>query len=554
MGMATVGSREWVALAMRGSCAALLALVLCAPAGAQEFGPAVNVSGVPGSAPHMAVGDAGAVHVAWSERAGGGAVAPFTQLLYARSADQGQTFTTPVPLEVGNMYTDPYESRLATRGTAVYAVWISSGKGNPGVLYFARSLDGGASFEPKVFLAAVPQTSYNGRLAVAPDGTLILAYVESQLLAPPSVVVRRSLDGGVTFESSRLIAPVSADYHAVSSLEVAVSPTGTILLAWDNPGATGLHQVWLTRSVDGGVSFSAPAAISGVSVDARNVGLAAGSGGRVHLLWQLAASVGGASSVVYARSADDGVSFFASSLADSGDHPGVAEGPDAAVVAAFAQGGDVLVERSADGGLGFGATQNVSTTTTASLGPRATYAADAALYVLWQEDSQGILLRRASAPAPAPGPSLPPAPSPAPAPGPSALSVIVAVTQTHFAPGQSLVVTAGADNPGLSPAVDFYLGVLLPDGQTVVSFSGAGTTLGQLANVATLAPLSAGFSLAQTFSVSVPGAITYTWAGTEAPGAYVVFLAAVRPGAFADGTADPDDVVALSSATVTFAP
>src|SRR5215831_7122837 len=101
----------------------------------------------------------------------------------------------------------------------VYAVWIRSDKGNPGQLYFARSLDGGASFEPKVFLAAVPQTPYNGRLAVAPDGTVILAYVEYQLSAPPSVVVRRSLDGGVTFEPSHPIAPVPADYHAVSSLE-----------------------------------------------------------------------------------------------------------------------------------------------------------------------------------------------------------------------------------------------------------------------------------------------------------------------------------------------
>jgi hypothetical protein len=546
--MATAWSAGWKRVATR-LILSVLTLLVFASADAQDFGPAVNVSLVPGSAPHLAV-EGAAVHVAWTERAGGGAVAPYTVLRYARSLDAGLSFSPPGTLELGEFYTNAYDVRLAARGTVVYAVWIRSDKGNPGQLYFARSLDGGASFEPKVFLAAVPRTPYNGRLAVAPDGAVILAYVEYQLSAPPSIVVRRSLDGGVTFEPSRLIAPVSADYHAVSSLEVAVSPAGTILLAWDNPGSTGRQQVWLSRSTDGGVSFAAPVAMSGASVDARNVGLVAGAGGRVHLLWQQAAPAGEPSGIVYARSTDDGVSFSASSLADSGDHPWIAEGPNAAVAAAFAQGGDVQVARSADGGLGFGASQNVSTTGTASLNPHATYANDGTLYVLWQEDAQGILLRRAAASEPAPAPQ----PTPTPAPSPTALSVSVAVNQTHFAPGKTLVVTASADTPGLSPAVDFYLGVLLPDGQTVVSFSGGGTAIGQLSKVATLVPLSAGVSLGQAFSVSVPGAITYPWTGTEAPGAYVVFLAAVRPDAFADGSVDPGDVVALSSATITFAP
>jgi hypothetical protein len=256
------------------------------------------------------------------------------------------------------------------------------------------------------------------------------------------------------------------------------------------------------------------------------------------------------------------VSFSGPDPVDAGDHPWVAEGPNAAVAVAWAQGGDILVARSADGGLGFGASQNVSATGSASLTPRATYAADGTLYVLWQEDSQGILLRRAAPPAPAPAPPPAPSPSPAPSPGPtpaptpspSTLTLSVAVNQAHFATGQTLTVTAGANNPGLSPAVDFYLGVLLPDGQTVVSFSGSGAALGQLANVATLVPMSAGVPLAQAFSVSVPDLITHTWTGAESPGAYLVFLAAVRPGAFADGTIDPGDVVVLSVANFTFAP
>jgi hypothetical protein len=395
-------------------------------------------------------------------------------------------------------------------------------------------------------LASVPRTPYNGRIAVAPDGTLILAYVQYQLSGSPSVVVRRSVDGGATFEESRLVSSVAADYHAVSNLEVGVSPlSGTVLLAWDNVGSGGLHQILLARSSDGGLSFSTPGVLSSASMDARNTALTAGAGGRVHLLWQQAASVGGASSVVYARSSDDGLSFSGPSLVDSGDHPWVAEGPNATVAVAWGQGGEILVERSSDGGVSFGTAQNLSGSSGASLTPRAVYGADGTLYVAWAEDAVGILLRRTSAgAAPAPG-------GPA---SPASLGLSVAVNQSRFAPRQTLVVSASVENHGLSPAVDFYLGVLLPDGATVVSFTSGGPTVGQLPNVATLVPLTVGVSLAQAFAVTVPDIIKHTWTGAEPSGTYVLFLAAVKPGAFADGSVDPGDVLALSLATFSFGP
>ncbi|HEV8675848.1 MAG TPA: hypothetical protein VGX21_17560 [Methylomirabilota bacterium] len=139
-------------------------------------------------------------------------------------------------------------------------------------------------------------------------------------------------------------------------------------------------------------------------------------------------------------------------------------------------------------------------------------------------------------------------------PGPANLSVSVAVNQSHFSPGETFVISASVDNRGLSPAVDFYLGVLLPDGETIVFFTGGGTSFGRLSNVATLGPIAARVSLATPFAVSVPNIFAHTWTGSEPPGIYVAFLAVVMPGAFADGTVDPGDVLALSLATFSFGP
>lgn len=125
-----------------------------------------------------------------------------------------------------------------------------------------------------------------------------------------------------------------------------------------------------------------------------------------------------------------------------------------------------------------------------------------------------------------------------------------------FRTGDSLVISAGVTNPGLAGTVDFYFGALLPDGDTVVFFTdlafNSGT--GNLSSPATLRPIVVGVNLAAPFTFNQPSFFTYRWTGTEPPGNYTLFLAAVRQGALADNRVDPGDIVALSTAAVTFAP
>jgi len=119
-----------------------------------------------------------------------------------------------------------------------------------------------------------------------------------------------------------------------------------------------------------------------------------------------------------------------------------------------------------------------------------------------------------------------------PTAAPSAQLLLTAITNaTTFAPGHKLDISVGANNPGLPIVVDFYLGVLLPDGNTIafVTQAGAAIVLGSFANLASYQPAVTGVPLAMPFNRTVP-AISYTFAGTEPAGTWTVFFAAFRAG------------------------
>ncbi len=140
-----------------------------------------------------------------------------------------------------------------------------------------------------------------------------------------------------------------------------------------------------------------------------------------------------------------------------------------------------------------------------------------------------------------------------------ALALMVATNrpiETAFQLFEDLIVTVGVDNPGLAQTVDFYFGALLPDGDTIVFFTDLAfnSAMGRLSAPATLRPIVAGVDLTTPFTFTQPSFFTYRWTGGEPAGSYVLFVAAVVPGALADNSIDPGDVVALATAVVTFAP
>jgi hypothetical protein len=135
-------------------------------------------------------------------------------------------------------------------------------------------------------------------------------------------------------------------------------------------------------------------------------------------------------------------------------------------------------------------------------------------------------------------------------------ALTIATNAASYKTADSMTIAAEVNNPGLAITVDLYIGALLPDGDTVVVFTESGSTpvVGRLASPATLRPTMAGVDLTSPFVLSKAALFAHRWSGNEPPGRYVLFLAAVRPGALLDNVINPGDVVLLTTGVVCFSP
>ena len=130
----------------------------------------------------------------------------------------------------------------------------------------------------------------------------------------------------------------------------------------------------------------------------------------------------------------------------------------------------------------------------------------------------------------------------------------VTLNGTQFRPGETLAVGIEAHNPAGNPALRLYIGVVLPDGDTVALLSSQGALLGtgRLTIPSSLPP---GGSAPASFDLVAPTFFRFTFPATGVlPGTYVVFAALARDGAFTDNQIGPGDVVAIDGHALTFSP
>lgn len=217
----------------------------------------------------------------------------------ARSADGGRTWGVPLPLlrdagaeffnDKNTLLADPYDARF------VYAVWGRlKGNGN-GPAYFARSTDGGVSWEPARSIfdpGAADQTFGNflvmsAPIASAPNGILLNAFMRFSRNPSGSVTLAtqmfamRSLDRGATWSTPVFVG----DYLGVPTVEpdggstvrdggglpsVAAGPDGHFHFVWqDSRFAGGAYNgIVYSQSGDGGLSWS-PIALVNARPDVR---------------------------------------------------------------------------------------------------------------------------------------------------------------------------------------------------------------------------------------------------------------------------------------------
>jgi hypothetical protein len=216
-------------------------------------------------------------------------------MLVSRSTDGGVTWSTPQPLihdfglhhnDKNTLTADPTDANF------VYAVWNRNDRLGNGPTMFARSTNGGVSWEaaraivaPRDFAAGPTErsTTLGNRIVVleggALRGALVNVYTQTDVAGRQTsrrIAAVRSLDKGATWSAPSLVG----NLRSVGTLDaatgarvrdgnilpaIAAGPDGTVWVAWQDARFSGgaRDAIVLARSNDGGATWSAPMAING---------------------------------------------------------------------------------------------------------------------------------------------------------------------------------------------------------------------------------------------------------------------------------------------------
>lgn len=217
-------------------------------------------------------------------------------------------------------------------------------------VYFQKfGSDGTAAFDEPVDVSKSPEIfSWLPKIAVGGDGSTVYVLWQEIVFSGGShggeAFFARSTDGGTSFDTPINLSEtedgdgkgrLTREIWHNGSLDITLGPSGTIYAAW----TAYEGDLWFARSTDGGERFSEPTDLAGTtSTPARGPDFAVGPDGTVHLAWTVGES--DSADIRIATSAD-GTSFGEPRIPfETGGHsdaPKIAVGPEGTVHLAFGE-------------------------------------------------------------------------------------------------------------------------------------------------------------------------------------------------------------------------
>lgn len=205
-------------------------------------------------------------------------------MLVSRSSDGGRTWSTPSTLlrdgaqffnDKNSITADPTDSRF------VYAVWDRLGAAGGGPTIFARTTDGGDTWEAarSIYDPGASSQTIGNVIAVMPSGMLVnlftrLDFAPTGLAVATLNVLLSSDQGGHwtgPFRVAEALAVGARDPDTGALIrdgatlgQIAVAPNGHLWVAWqDARFSNGARDgIALARSTDGGQTWSAPVQVN----------------------------------------------------------------------------------------------------------------------------------------------------------------------------------------------------------------------------------------------------------------------------------------------------
>ncbi len=269
----------------------------------------------------------------------------------SKSTDGGSTFSIPVSPPAAGVSSGSFQDKefiaVDTSGGPsdgnVYVTWTSFGSPFTQLpIFFSRSTDGGATFSTPIQISTSTEFDQGSEPVVGPSGEIYVAWERffdsANPSAPPAIVVAKSTDGGLSFGSPVLVAPVTdigfpgghiglgrlpGNFRVNSFPRIDVSPTtGTVYIVFASnpqsspptPPPTGdSGDIFFTRSTNGGGTWAVRTRLNDDATlnDQFFPDVAVNADGVVEVFWYDKRNDPANFSIdlFETRSADDGVSF-----------------------------------------------------------------------------------------------------------------------------------------------------------------------------------------------------------------------------------------------------
>ncbi len=233
---------------------------------------AIAATGVSAASPSVATDGHGNWVVAWNSADSlGNTIGTEGDILVSRSTDNGASWTDPVPLNTnagmdtgGDGYVD-----IVTDGLGVWlAVWQSNDPlgnsiGPDNNILFARSLNNGVSWTAPAALnsnaASDVADDEHARIATDGAGNWVAVWQTDEIL------VAHSIDNGANWSSPAPLNAGAADDRLQP--HVATEGAGNWIAVWADEHIVGPNDytidILLSRSIDNGANWSSPAKVPG---------------------------------------------------------------------------------------------------------------------------------------------------------------------------------------------------------------------------------------------------------------------------------------------------
>lgn len=165
----------------------------------------------------------GNVYLTWADAAG------VLTIMLSRSTDGGATFSTPIRISVpgNNNYSMP---AIGPNGE-VFVLWLAQ---DTNKIYLRKSIDGGLTFDPEVLVASVTRPG------------------SSRICAATS---RSGLNGNIRVSNIPVLAVETSSSSSRGNMYIVFS-------AKPDPAGPDMADVFLVRSTDGGQTWSEPRRIN----------------------------------------------------------------------------------------------------------------------------------------------------------------------------------------------------------------------------------------------------------------------------------------------------